>query len=248
MPEIALGRYRFRPGLKATALTMLFVALTIGLGRWQSGRAEQKLALQQQVDAMAAAPAEPMPAAKVEGPAWVAHHLAARGRYQGAAFLLDNRVYRGTPGYHVLGAFCPDNGGTCVVVNRGWIAAGPRHDHPPQAGVPQGPGTVEGIAVLPTAQPYELGSDEGPGPVIEHLVLDRLAARTGLALQPFVLQQTSAAADGLIRDWPRPDTGVDMHRAYALQWYAMAAVAVALWVGLNTRRPRNEAETVEEAQ
>ena len=98
------------------------------------------------------------------------------------------------------------------------------------------------VIVLPPPHPYELGSEQPDGVVIEHLVIERLAQRTGLKLQAFVLQQTSAAPDGLVRDWPRPDTGVDMHRAYALQWYAMAVVAVALWIGLNTRRRKPDAE------
>jgi surfeit locus 1 family protein len=57
-----------------------------------------------------------------------------------------------------------------------------------------------------------------------------------LAMQPVVVLQTGKAPDGLVRDWPKPDAGVNTHRAYALQWYVMAVLAVALWLGLNLKK------------
>ncbi len=34
----------------------------------------------------------------------------------------------------------------------------------------------------------------------------------------------------LVRDWPSPGAGVDKHRAYAFQWYSMAATVIVLWL------------------
>jgi surfeit locus 1 family protein len=42
------------------------------------------------------------------------------------------------------------------------------------------------------------------------------------------LQQTSAAADGRVREWPAPAAGIDRHRGYALQWYSLAGLAAGL--------------------
>ncbi len=50
------------------------------------------------------------------------------------------------------------------------------------------------------------------------------------------MQQTNDAGDGLVRAWPRPDLGVDKHKAYALQWYVLAALTVILYVVLNIER------------
>ena len=50
------------------------------------------------------------------------------------------------------------------------------------------------------------------------------------------LEQHSAADDGLLRDWPRPDAGVAMHESYSLQWYSFAALTVILLVALSFRR------------
>ncbi|HWR87335.1 MAG TPA: hypothetical protein VN277_02820, partial [Acidiferrobacterales bacterium] len=49
-----------------------------------------------------------------------------------------------------------------------------------------------------------------------------------LDLQPVLVQQTSVADDALVREWERPDLGIDKHRGYALQWYALAALTAVL--------------------
>jgi surfeit locus 1 family protein len=55
-------------------------------------------------------------------------------------------------------------------------------------------------------------------------------------LQPIVLQQTSKAADGLVRSWSRPDTGADRNRGYAFQWYALATTILITYVALSFKR------------
>ena len=67
-------------------------------------------------------------------------------------------------------------------------------------------------------------------------MLAREEKRLGLTLQPVVIQQTSDTSDGLAREWERPDTGVDRHRSYALQWYSFAALAAVLYVLLGFKR------------
>ena len=64
------------------------------------------------------------------------------------------------------------------------------------------------------------------------------AAASGLPLMPVVIEQEAAGApaDGLARAWPAPDTGVDTHRVYMMQWYAFAALAGGLWIGFAVRR------------
>ena len=43
-----------------------------------------------------------------------------------------------------------------------------------------------------------------------------------------MIEQHGAIDDGLIREWPRPDAGIEKHQSYALQWYSLAALAVVL--------------------
>ena len=70
----------------------------------------------------------------------------------------------------------------------------------------------------------------------QNLDIGAFAAETGLRLQPLVIEQHSDTGDGLAREWPRPDFGIERHESYALQWYSFAALAIALLVVLSTRR------------
>jgi cytochrome oxidase assembly protein ShyY1 len=72
--------------------------------------------------------------------------------------------------------------------------------------------------------------------VRQNFDIAEFAAETGLALQPIVIEQRSDGGDGLLREWPRPDLGVDMHASYALQWYSLAALAIVLFVVLSFRK------------
>jgi len=102
--------------------------------------------------------------------------------------------------------------------------------------VPAGRVALEGIAGDPHSRYVELGDATPRDRVWQNLDFERYARTYPHALQPVLLMQTSATADGLARDWPRPDTGVDMHVGYAFQWYSLATTLVVLWVVLNLRR------------
>jgi surfeit locus 1 family protein len=96
------------------------------------------------------------------------------------------------------------------------------------------------LATDPDTRYFELGSAAPQGRVWQNLNFKRYAAWSGLNLQPFVLQQSNDGGDGLIRDWPRPDTGVATHLSYAMQWYGLAATLIVLWLVLNVKRKRTD--------
>jgi len=228
-------RFTFRPGFALLALAAT-VAMIL-LGNWQTRRAEHKLALQQRVDALAQGPLLSLPSAPVAAGDYVHSRVTVRGEFapQYTVFV-DNRVLRGLPGYHVVTPLKISGGDMHVLVNRGWVAIGPTRAQLPQIRTPTGELVLEGLAVVPLEHVYELAQDRSTGPLVQHLVPAHIAERTGLKLQPIVLQQTSDTPDGLARVWERPDLGVNTHRAYALQWYAMGILIVILYFTLNLRR------------
>jgi len=231
------ARFRLRPVwlIAAAAGCALFVAL----GNWQTRRAEEKLAAQARLDALAAAVPVRMPATPVAANDYAGRRVSVRGEYAPKhTVLIDNRIHKGVAGYHVVTPLRIEGGETHVLVNRGWVAAGPRRDELPGIATPAGPQAIEGVAVVPSGQVYELAPDATRGPVRQNLVIDRIAAETGLRLQPLVVQQTNDAGDGLVRAWERPDTGVNTHRAYALQWYALALLTAVVYVVLGFRGAR----------
>lgn len=237
MKGISFGSYRFAPRLAPTLAALLVCLLTISLGNWQTRRAEQKMTLQAQLDAYARSQPMELGQMPLEATTVAQRPVKTRGKFLGDRTLfIDNRVHHGTPGYHVVTPLRIDGGQMHVLVNRGWIAAGPSRSQLPHVSTPESEVVIEGLAVVPQGHPYELGPDATEGPLRQNLVPGRVAVEMKLMIQPIVVLQTSAAEDGLLRDWPKPDAGVNTHRAYALQWYVMAVVTAGLWIGLNLRR------------
>jgi surfeit locus 1 family protein len=78
------------------------------------------------------------------------------------------------------------------------------------------------------------------GPIRQNLDLGDFERETGLALLPFtVLQEDvdAAAQDGLRRDWPKPAANVHKHYGYALQWFALSALVIGLYVWFQLVHP-----------
>lgn len=204
--------YSFRPRVWPLVAAAAACAAGIALGIWQAGRAEQKRSL---------AAAEQR----------IAVHGEFLPRY---TVLLDNKVRDGRAGYEVVTPLRLAEG-IHVLVNRGWIAAGPRRDELPRIVTPVGRVRVEGVVRERFAQPLKLGR-EPKGRVRQGVELQAFARETGLALQAFVIEQHAGIDDGLRRDWPPPDAGAEKNDAYALQWYSLAVLAAVLGVVFSFRR------------
>ncbi len=148
--------------------------------------------------------------------------------------LLDNKVRHQRAGYEVVTPLRLAEG-IHVLVNRGWIEASPHREQLPEVRTPPGRLRVEGVMLARLPQPMRL-SETKPGKVRQRIDLKEFAVESGLTLQAFFIEQHSALDDGLLREWPRPELGVEKHESYALQWYSLAALSIALVVVLSFRR------------
>ncbi len=241
---LKIGSRNFSPSWGASLAAAVAVAIMVSLGNWQTRRAEEKLALQEKLDIRGRGVALQVPSRLIDAKNVEFARVTVRGEFlRRRTILLDNQVRKGVVGYDVLTPLRIEGGELCVLVNRGWIAAGLRRDVLPIIPTPAGTQSIEGIAVLPSHRYFELGADGETGrqsggamaPVWQHLNLERYAEATGLAVQPFFIRQTSAGDDGLARVWDRLDRGVDINRGYAFQWYSFAALILVLYVSLNLR-------------
>jgi surfeit locus 1 family protein len=118
-----------------------------------------------------------------------------------------------------------------VLVDRGFIAEGASRSDVPVVPVAAGEVEVRGRIALP-GRYIELTHAAPVGSVWQNLDPARFSAATGVAVLPIVIEQDAADArgDGLARNWPAPDLGIDKHRSYMLQWIAFAGVIATLWV------------------
>jgi surfeit locus 1 family protein len=227
--------YSFRPRVWPLLLAAAACACAIALGNWQSRRAEDKRALGARLDAaMRAAPLELSATAPAGG--YVLEHIAVSGAFvPSLTVFLDNKLRHGRAGYEVVTPLRIAGSDVHVMVDRGWLQAAASRDAAPAVPTPSGEIRVEGLGLARLPRALEAGAAE-KGPVRQNLDLDAFAAQNGLRLLRLVVQQHSAADDGLLREWPRPDAGVEMHESYELQWYSLAALAVVLGVVFAFRR------------
>jgi surfeit locus 1 family protein len=213
--------------------TVLAVASTLALGRWQLSRAAQKEALQASIDAQATL-------SPLDGPALILRagqaaelqrRVTLRGHWLAAhTVFLDNRQMNSKPGLYVVTPLQLEGSPAVVLVQRGWVARNfidrtslPRIETPP--GVIE----IQGRIVPPPSKLYELGGPE-MGRIRQNLDMTRFSAELGVPLLPVSVQQMGAASEGLLREWPQVATGVATHYGYAFQWFALSALIAILYV------------------
>lgn len=258
--------------------TVLGVAATVSLGRWQLGRADQKIAIHKAMMARQTL----APLSNADLPCTAADWLLAEQRpvrLHGTwmaqhTVYLDNRAMDGRAGFVVLtplrlasapaqGTGQPACAANTVLVQRGWA---PRHmsdrSQVPELQTPSGEVVLSGRLVTAPSKLMELGASSEPsGRIRQNVDLAELSSQWSLAFRPGSIQQltpegmaldggaahaVAAAtkaplpgqdADGLLRHWWQPSADVGKHQAYAAQWFAMAAVMVALYLWFQWLKP-----------
>nr|WP_034332704.1 SURF1 family protein [Herbaspirillum sp. B39] len=222
--------------------TLVVAAAGIALGQWQTHRAEEKLALQQRMQARGSE--APLSALPVDASDAEFRHIRLRGHYLAQwTVYLENRPYNGAVGFHVLTLFQPEGGGPAVVVARGWAARDAAdRTRVPQVPPPSGLTEVEGILRRDAGHVLQLGRADAPRPqaILQNLDVPALAKASGVTLAPLVIEQSGAAGDTLVRDWPAPSLGIDRHRGYAVQWYALAGMALLFFIVTGFKRGRHD--------
>lgn len=240
-----MAEARARPGLLPALAALLVVVATISLGNWQLRRADEKRVLQAARDAAVAQGPLRLDGAARSASDLDGRLLQATGVFEDArSVFLDNRTHQGRAGFHVFTPLRLEQGGHLLVL-RGWV---PRdaleRTRLPSLRALDGPVTVQGLAEarLGTAMRLDAGGAAGEGEggrIWQAVSLETYARWSGLALQPVVLRQANDTGDGLVREWPRQEAGVDKHLGYAFQWFALAAATAGLWLWYGIFRNRH---------
>jgi surfeit locus 1 family protein len=234
-PVSKLSRPRFAPRLVPTILTVAAMALFAALGAWQLGRAADKRALA--ADFAAGGPAFEWRQLPADAPRY--QRVTLRGHFDPEhQFLLDNMSHESVAGLQVLTPLVLDDG-SAVLVNRGWLPWGPSRGVLPDVAVGAEKRTVVGrIDELPKPGIWlEAPPATGWPRLVQYPRMDELGAALGRELAPRQVLLDPAVPDGFVRAWTVPGTPADRHLGYAVQWFAFAAVAFAIWLVVSFRKP-----------
>ncbi len=228
-------RVRAIPTLAAVVAIVVFVLA----GNWQHRRMLEKDALRAALDAAKAQPAAALPAGVTDWAPWRFRAVLLAGHFDAARQIyIDNRMDAGRVGYHVVTPFVLDDG-RAVLVDRGFVPAGPDRRVLPAVPVPPGPLTLHGRIDVPERY-VELAGAVPDGARWQNLDPARFAAATGLAVPTIVVELDAADPAGgtLARNWPEPDYGRERHQNYMVQWYTFAVLTAGLWIYFTWKKRR----------
>lgn len=231
---------RFRFSWMPFVATFIVVAIGIALGDWQTRRAVEKETIAARLQARSMAPVIELGNAELAADDNEFRQVRVKGHFvQHWPVYLDNRPHQGQAGFYLLMPLKISGTDKTVLVARGWLPRdiANRTRIPPVAT----PGTeieITGMIRRHAGRLFELGTamQLAPGAIVQNVTVAEFAAASKLAMHPFLIEQTSKVADGLVRDWPRPSHGADKHRGYAFQWYGLAATAFLFFVVTGFRR------------
>ena len=227
----------FRPSFKLSLLLITLAFVFLRLGLWQLDRKAEKTAQFERFDNAPAMSIERALDSNVEFA-----RAEAFGRYDPARhILLDNRIWKGRAGVHVLTPFRLADG-RWLLVNRGWLPLAPDRRSLPEVATQAGAQTIHGrLVAYQTAGPRlgdadVLEKDRWPQ-LVTYLDLATIGSALGESLQPWLLQLDEQDASGFgDRQWSPAVMEPSLHGAYAVQWLALCVAALVIWVTLGWRR------------
>lgn len=172
-----------------------------------------------------------------------------RGSYDTShTYLLDNRFLGRQVGFEVLVPFHEAQSGRYVLVNRGFVPMGPTREILPE--IP--PLSVKGessksetavgnVYVAPAGDhiPTHATSALGSSATIVEVASPALMARLmGKPFYPHLIRLSKSDPNALPRYWPVTMMTPARHRAYAVQWFAMAVVLLGAWAVFSFKRQK----------
>ena len=233
-------------GVAATIGVLIVAAVCVRLGVWQLDRLEQRrdrnAALAERLDAP--------PLTVGEAIADTAGLMYRRGRADGSfdderSIVLPGRSFQGLPGVHVLTPLRLGDGGSALLVNRGWLPAADAATIDFDAIRTRSDTAVEGLLLAfpgrgqSLAPPATVGRDSAFRRVWFAIDEEVLRAQFPYPLHDVMLQLLPRA-DGVRAPRPLPPPSLDQgpHLGYAFQWFSFAAIAILGWLALVLKRER----------
>lgn len=234
----------FRFGWIPFIASVAMVALGVSLGQWQMRRAAEKQGKETMLALREAAPPVRLGGKLTALDQIEYHRVLASGEFvRDWPVYLDNRPYQGKAGFYVLMPFKIAGSDLHVMVARGWVARDmSEREKLPAYPTPEGTVEIAGVAKRGLARLMELGHAQTPvgrQAILQNIDIAEFASASKFAMQPFLIEQSKpndGVSDQLVRDWPRPASGMEKNLGYAFQWYGLSIMAGLFFVISGIRR------------
>ena len=152
-------------------------------------------------------------------------------------------MVNGEVGYFVFSPIKLEQTTKWLLVNRGWVPAGPYRNKVPVIDISSGNVTINGVIKDPPGTGIVFSDtiveDMGNRFVrLQNIDIDNIGTLLGAPVYSFVMRLEPSSATGFVRKWPQPGSGSERHHGYAFQWFSMAAILLIIFVVLNSKRHR----------
>lgn len=223
----------FRPLPGLTIATIISLAILLVLGTWQMQRRAEKHELLAQIEQRQSMPPAPIDLILPVGEYALFRPATATGQFLNASesYVIESRADTGPtrPGYRVLTPFRL-TGGDIIIVDRGWVPADQKAPDTRKQGQVEGQTEIEGSFRKPAAESsFTPPPDLGTRTFYARSTLD-IARQDALALRTPLVFEASSRAEGGPEPLPTAVNIPDNHLNYALTWYSLAVVLIAIYL------------------
>ena len=227
-----------------TFVTIILFPMFCSLGIWQLDRAEEKRLLKNLLEERRGLSASIFSWKVMDDHQQSLQQLPIQVT---GTFLPDSRIFLthrirlGKVGSDVVEPMILSDGSGAVLVNRGWIPQSIGEWGSSLKTDQLGELTFTGKIHVPQGKAPPLLSEklEGPWPLKVRTVnvsdlVEKLSDRLGIQVFPHIVRIDPNQAGGLEANWPQVQVRSGGHIGYALQWFAMAFVTLAVFVFRST--------------
>ena len=223
------------------SLIFATLVLLISLGFWQLDRADEKRAIEGQIDSANSGDVKLIDSAEFLKDKEY-YHVRLQGSYVGdKQFIYDNQIVDQISGYYVLTPLVLKGDSKAVLINRGFIPWNGRRDKLADIDIGEELTEVK-VQISKPVKRMELEASEltGDFPVlIQALDLDEMSTIASLDFASVVGLLSPETENGFVRQW-EPYTGsIERHIGYAIQWFLMAFVLAFIGIRLAIKQRKN---------
>lgn len=240
-----IGNKIFKPSLIPTIVTLLILPILINLGFWQLDRAEEKRGLIEQFKQQ-----------NKLGPLLIKDNLdlTEKLNYRTAQIVgnynlkkqifIDNKIYQGKTGVHVMTPFKLKNSEYSILVNRGWVPMVIDRSVLPEVKTPSHNLTLLGKIKTLGKKPFMVGSEfqsnQGWPALMQWINFNDIETKSGLKLLPYIFLLDEKEQSGYVRNWKPVVMRPEKSTSYAVQWFTLALALVIIYIVVNLKEDKNE--------
>ena len=238
-----IGNKTFKPNLIPTIVYLLVLPVLLRLGFWQLDRAEEKrqfIEVFQQQNKLA-----PLWIKNVIKLETVLNYREAKisGQYNTEKqIFVDNKIYQGKTGVHVVTPFKLEGSEYSILVNRGWVPMVIDRSSLPNVETPIISLKLSGKLKIIGEQPFMVGdqfqSNEGWPALVQWVNFADIEKTSDLKLLPYIFLLDEKDQSGYIRNWKPIFMQPEKSTSYAVQWFSLALVLTIIYIVVNLKKTK----------